>query len=138
VRTVYMPIGLVLSCLLALAAPRFTSSRLAACNLAIMTPPVTAAAQQFAQDDSNGSNTMQQPYQPGEDNNNPGNDNSDQQNAQPGDENGDDSAQANPSDNDNGGEPPQVNANPDDSGNAEQNNQDSNDSQNSENPGNSQ
>ncbi len=139
VRNVYAPIGSVLSCLLVLMVPRLTNGRFAAPNPATVTPPVTITAQQFAQDDSNDPNTLQQPDQPGDDNSNASGDNYDQPNPQPGDESGDDPSQANPADG-NGDDSAQMNASPGDSNsdNADQSNQGSNDSQDSENSSDSQ
>jgi hypothetical protein len=138
-RKVYMPAGAALVCLLALVMPRFSSERLGASDMAA-TKAFGPAAAQLAQDDSNGSNSGVQPYQSGDDNSNAndaGTDNPDQPGAQPGDDTGSDSSQANPSYGDSGSEPPQMSASPDQGSGenpADQNNQDSDDSQNSANP----
>jgi hypothetical protein len=131
-RNVYLPIGAVLSVLLVLAAPRFSYRKVAGSILITARSPVGATAQQLAQDESN---TGEQPG----DNSNAAGDNSDQQNAQPGDDSGD-ASQANPSDDDNTGESPQMNATPgdSDSDNADQSNQDSDDQQNQQNQDDSQ
>ncbi len=128
-RSIYVPMGLALSCLLVLAAPRFTNESGAARGLATVTAPVATIAQQLAQDDSNDSNTAQEPYQPGDDSN-AGSDNPDQSNPQAGDGNEGDSSQANPP-GDSGDGAQQMNPNPDssDSDNADQSNQGSDNAQ---------
>jgi hypothetical protein len=102
-RSVYVLMGSVLSCLLVLMVPRLGNKRFLVPDLATVTPSVSAMAQQFAQED--------QPQQ-GDDNNANG-DNPDQ--PQAGDENEGDAPQANPPDANDEGQ--QMNANPDDNDN---------------------
>jgi hypothetical protein len=130
-RNTYVPIGSVLSFLLMLAGPRLPSQRVTASDPAAGRPHVVATAEQFAQDESNDSDTNGQPDQPGDNNSSASGDNSDQTGAQPGDQGGD-SPDASSSD-DNGGDSQQMNADPDNSDNADPNNQNSDDQQNQQN-----
>jgi len=119
--------GAGLSCLLLVAVPRTPNRRMTGRDLTTVTQPVTAAAQQLAQDESQNSNTGSPEYGEGDNSNNPY-----QPNAQSGGDNGDDSSQANSPSDDNGGDSGQMNAGPGDTDNSNQN-QNSDDSQNSEN-----
>jgi hypothetical protein len=139
-RNFYIAMGSILSCLLVLVVPGFSNPQFGARNPVMVTPTGTITAQQLAQDDSSGSTAEPQPDQPNGDDSSANGDNSNQLNAQPGDESGYDAPQGNPSDSDNGGESPQMEANPDDSGNenSDQSSQNPDDSQNPNESGDSQ
>src|SRR2546429_4649819 len=127
-RNVYVPIAAFLSLLLVLVAPRFSNQLSTASDVLNGTERSRPTAQQLVQDDSNDSNVNPPQDQPGDSTGNGSSDSPDQLGSQPGDQNGD-MPQPTPPD-DNGGESPQMGANPDESNNPDQSEQNPEDQHN--------